>query len=78
MFDVCFRMLPDVNRIPFFSSVRSRDHTQLGLGDSQILTDTMSRYDLDDLDVIWLELVNAEFRELGTDPLVLHSIVFCT
>ncbi|XP_037402205.1 E3 ubiquitin-protein ligase Jade-2 isoform X2 [Pygocentrus nattereri] len=63
------RMLPEVNRIPFFSSVRRRDHAELHLGDSQILTDTMSRYDLDDLDVTWLELVNAEFRELALPEL---------
>ncbi|KAL7853436.1 hypothetical protein AOLI_G00202800 [Acnodon oligacanthus] len=63
------RMLPEVSRIPFFSSVWKRDHTELRLGDSQILTDTMNRYDLDDLDVTWLELVNAEFRELALPEL---------
>ncbi|XP_036443626.1 protein Jade-1 isoform X2 [Colossoma macropomum] len=63
------RTLPEVNRIPFFSSVQSRDRAELGLGDSQILTNTMSRYDLDDLDVTWLELVNAEFRELALPEL---------
>lgn len=65
---VCvFRTLPEVTRIPFFSPTQNRQQDQFRLGDSRILTDLMSQYDLDDLDVTWLELVNAEFRELGMD-----------
>ncbi|KAK1787962.1 hypothetical protein P4O66_016440 [Electrophorus voltai] len=62
------RMLPEVSQIPFFSPTQSREQKELRL-DSEILTDSMSRYDLDDFDVAWLELVNAEFRELALPEL---------
>lgn len=61
-----FRMLPEVNGIPFFSPVQTRGHSEFGIGESRGLAKPLSRYDLDDLDVSWLELVNAEFRQLGT------------
>ncbi len=57
------RMLPEVNRIPFFSPIPTRG--QFGFGESHGLTEPLSCYNLDDLDVTWLELVNAEFRQLG-------------
>ncbi|KAI4894508.1 hypothetical protein NFI96_019964 [Prochilodus magdalenae] len=63
------RELPEVTRIPFFSPSRGRDQAEWRLGDSRILTDSLSRYDLDDLDVTWLELVNAEFRGLALPEL---------
>lgn len=59
------RMLPEVNRIPFFSPIQTRGQSEFGFGESHGLTDPLSCYDLDDLDVTWLELVNAEFRQLG-------------
>ena len=60
---VCgFRMLPETNRIPFYSTPHIRLHTE---SDSRSLGEPPTRYDLDDLDVAWLELVNTEFRELG-------------
>ncbi|XP_076835496.1 protein Jade-1 isoform X2 [Brachyhypopomus gauderio] len=62
------RVLPEVSRIPFFSPSQSREQKKLRL-DSPVLTNSMSRYDLDDLDVAWLELVNAEFRELALPEL---------
>lgn len=59
------RELPDVNRIPFFSPIQARGQSEFGFGESHGLTEPLSRYDLDDLDVTWLELVNTEFRQLG-------------
>ncbi|KAL0161962.1 hypothetical protein M9458_041358, partial [Cirrhinus mrigala] len=53
-----------VNRIPFFSPIQTRGQSEFGFGESHGLTDPLSCYDLDDLDVTWLELVNAEFRQL--------------
>ncbi|XP_051955285.1 protein Jade-1-like [Xyrauchen texanus] len=53
------RMLPKASGIPFFSPTL----------DSRGLTEPLSRYDLDDLDVAWLELVNAEFRQLALPEL---------
>ncbi|KTF83531.1 hypothetical protein cypCar_00039045, partial [Cyprinus carpio] len=58
------RMLPGVNRIPFFSPIQTRGQSEFGFGESHVLTEPLSCYDLDDLDVTWLELVNAEFRQL--------------
>ncbi|XP_056586704.1 protein Jade-1 [Triplophysa dalaica] len=63
------RMLPEVNRIPFFSPVQTRGHSEFGFGESRGLAKPLSRYDLDDLDVSWLELVNAEFRQLALPEL---------
>ncbi|KAJ8347989.1 hypothetical protein SKAU_G00265780 [Synaphobranchus kaupii] len=39
--------------------------TELGQGDVRTPAEPLSQYDLDDLDVSWLELVNTEFRELA-------------
>lgn len=55
------RMLPEVSRIPFFSAVQTRSQSEI--------SEPLSRYDLDDLDVAWLELVNAEFRQLALPEL---------
>ncbi|KAL2095151.1 hypothetical protein ACEWY4_009870 [Coilia grayii] len=60
------RMLPETNRIPFYSTPHARLHTD---ADSRNLGEPPTRYDLDDLDVAWLELVNTEFRELALPEL---------
>ncbi|XP_072518660.1 protein Jade-1 isoform X2 [Salminus brasiliensis] len=73
------RVLSEVSQIPFFSPTHSRDRTDLRLRSSRILPDSMSHYDLDDLDVTWLELVNAEFRELALpelDELTMEQVLF--
>ncbi|XP_030649419.1 protein Jade-1 isoform X2 [Chanos chanos] len=63
------RVLPEVSRIPFYSPMQSLERSESVLGDSQSLTEQLSRYDLDTLDVAWLELVNSEFRELALPEL---------
>uniref|UniRef100_A0A8C1JCA1 Jade family PHD finger 2 n=1 Tax=Cyprinus carpio TaxID=7962 RepID=A0A8C1JCA1_CYPCA len=72
------RMLPGVNRIPFFSPIQTRGQSEFGFGESHVLTEPLSCYDLDDLDVTWLELVNAEFRQLALpelDELTMEQVV---
>ncbi|KAK2873163.1 hypothetical protein Q8A67_023060 [Cirrhinus molitorella] len=72
------RMLPEVNRIPFFSPIQTRGQSEFGFGESHALTEPLSCYDLDDLDVTWLELVNAEFRQLALpelDELTMEQVV---
>ncbi|XP_073680224.1 protein Jade-1 [Garra rufa] len=72
------RMLPEVNRIPFFSPIQTRGQSEFGFGESHALTEPLSCYDLDDLDVTWLELVNAEFRQLALpelDELTMERVV---
>ncbi|XP_012675075.1 E3 ubiquitin-protein ligase Jade-2 isoform X2 [Clupea harengus] len=64
--DPVVRMLPETNRIPFYSTPHIRLHTE---SDSRSLGEPPTRYDLDDLDVAWLELVNTEFRELALPEL---------
>ncbi|XP_051533919.1 protein Jade-1-like isoform X3 [Myxocyprinus asiaticus] len=63
------RMLPEASGIPFFSPTYNRGQAVFGFGESRGLTEQISRYDLDDLDVSWLELVNAEFRQLALPEL---------
>ncbi|KAI1902922.1 hypothetical protein AGOR_G00021290 [Albula goreensis] len=72
------RVLPEVSRIPFYSPSPSRGFNELGQGDSRPPAEPLSQYDLDDLDVAWLELVNAEFRELALpelDELTMERVV---
>ncbi|XP_016307019.1 protein Jade-2-like [Sinocyclocheilus anshuiensis] len=72
------RMLPEVNRIPFFSAIQTRGQSEFGFGESHGLTEPLSCYNLDDLDVSWLELVNAEFRQLALpelDELTMEQVV---
>ncbi|KAM9499671.1 protein Jade-1-like isoform 1-T1 [Salvelinus alpinus] len=56
------RMLPEVGRIPFYWPGQGR-------GGMKTTNEPHSRYDLDDIDVSWLELVNLEFRELALPEL---------
>ncbi|XP_048884289.1 E3 ubiquitin-protein ligase Jade-2-like [Brienomyrus brachyistius] len=63
------RVLPGVNWIPFYSPSPSQPFAEAGHTHSQPLDEPVSLYDLDDLDVCWLELVNAEFRELALPEL---------
>ncbi|XP_077080919.1 protein Jade-1 isoform X1 [Siphateles boraxobius] len=72
------RVLPEVNRIPFFSPIQTRGPSEFGFGESHGLAEPLSRYDLDDLDVAWLELVNTEFRQLALpelDELTMEQVV---
>ncbi|XP_026089968.1 protein Jade-1-like [Carassius auratus] len=72
------RMLPEVSRIPFFSPIQTRGQSEFGFGESHVLSEPLSCYDLDDLDVTWLELVNTEFRELALpelDELTMEQVV---
>lgn len=38
---------------------------ELGYVDIRTLADSMCRYDLNDVDVAWLQLANEEFKEMG-------------
>lgn len=38
---------------------------ELGYVDIRILVDSVCRYDFNDMDVAWLELINEEFKEMG-------------
>ncbi|KAK7144069.1 hypothetical protein R3I93_015045 [Phoxinus phoxinus] len=72
------RELPEVNRIPFFAPIQTRGPSEFGFGESHGLVEPLSRYDLDDLDVAWLELVNTEFRQLALpelDELTMEQVV---
>ncbi|XP_067279590.1 protein Jade-1 [Pseudorasbora parva] len=72
------RELPEVSRIPFFSPIQTRGLSEFGFGESHGLAEPLSRYDLDDLDVAWLELVNTEFRQLALpelDELTMEQVV---
>ncbi|XP_057260595.1 protein Jade-1 isoform X2 [Pezoporus wallicus] len=42
---------------------------ELGYVDLQTLADSMCRYDLNDVDVAWLQIANEEFREMGMPEL---------
>lgn len=79
----CFsdsRVLPEVSWIPFYSASQSIlsgfQSSKSGYVDMRTSTKQLSRYDLDDCDVYWLELVNTEFREQGTEPA--HSFEVCS
>ncbi|KAJ8266875.1 hypothetical protein GJAV_G00135690 [Gymnothorax javanicus] len=63
------RVLPEVCRIPFYASSQTRGFADLVQGDTRPPAEPLSHYDLDDLDVSWLEIVNAEFRELALPEL---------
>uniref|UniRef100_A0A672RDC8 Jade family PHD finger 2 n=1 Tax=Sinocyclocheilus grahami TaxID=75366 RepID=A0A672RDC8_SINGR len=52
-----------------------RGQSEFGFGESHGLTEPLSCYNLDDLDVTWLELVNAEFRQLELDELTMEQVV---
>ncbi|KAJ7997149.1 hypothetical protein DPEC_G00225960 [Dallia pectoralis] len=68
--DPVIRVLPELGRIPFYWAGQCHD-SELGLSQRDMKTtdEPHSRYDLDDLDVSWLELVNREFRELALPEL---------
>lgn len=38
---------------------------ELGYVDIRTLADSVCRYDLNDVDVAWLQLANEEFKEMG-------------
>ncbi|KAJ8276736.1 hypothetical protein COCON_G00084880 [Conger conger] len=63
------RVLPEVGRISFYASSQTRAFADLGQGETRPPAEPLCQYDLDDLDVSWLELVNAEFRELALPEL---------
>ncbi|XP_018599970.1 protein Jade-1-like [Scleropages formosus] len=72
------RVLPEVSRISFCSPSYSRVFPDPGQGQAQPLAEPLALYDLDDLDVCWLELVNEEFRELALpelDELTMERII---
>ncbi|XP_035289106.1 protein Jade-1 [Anguilla anguilla] len=62
------RVLPEVGRISFYSSAQTRGFSELVQGGERA-PEPLCQYDLDDLDVSWLELVNTEFRELALPEL---------
>ncbi|KAL4631202.1 protein Jade-2-like [Arapaima gigas] len=70
------RVQPEVSRISFSSPLYNRAFPEQG--QAQPLPEPLALYDLDDLDVCWLELVNAEFREMALpelDELTMERII---
>ncbi|TRY57733.1 hypothetical protein DNTS_012292 [Danionella cerebrum] len=63
------RMLPEANQIPVSTPVQTRSQSESGFGRTHGPSEPICRYDLDDLDVTWLELVNAEFRQMSLPEL---------
>lgn len=68
----CFyRVTDEKNKAVIFSRPRKYIHSsgseppELGYVDIRTLADSVCRYDLDDMDVAWLELLNEEFRGMG-------------
>uniref|UniRef100_A0A8C9SH24 Protein Jade-2 n=1 Tax=Scleropages formosus TaxID=113540 RepID=A0A8C9SH24_SCLFO len=55
------RVVPEVIHTP----PQGQGATERRQGDARTPLEPPCRYDLDDLDVYWLELVNAEFRDMG-------------
>ncbi|XP_075056009.1 protein Jade-1 isoform X2 [Mixophyes fleayi] len=45
------------------------DPPELGYVDIRTLADGMCRYDLNEMDVVWLELINEDFKEMGMPQL---------
>ncbi|KAK1159257.1 protein Jade-1-like [Acipenser oxyrinchus oxyrinchus] len=76
------RVLPEVSWIPFYSASQSIlsgfQSSKSGYVDMRTSTEQLSRYDLDDCDVYWLELVNTEFREQALpelDELTMERVI---
>ncbi|XP_055499157.1 protein Jade-1-like isoform X2 [Leucoraja erinacea] len=65
------RVTDEKNKAVIFSRPRKYIHSsgseppELGYVDIRTLADSVCRYDLDDMDVAWLELLNEEFRGMG-------------
>lgn len=47
---------------------------ELGYVDIRTLVDSVCRYDLNDMDVAWLELTNEEFKEMGEKTALLPCV----
>nr|XP_006631845.1 PREDICTED: protein Jade-2 isoform X1 [Lepisosteus oculatus]XP_015204969.1 PREDICTED: protein Jade-2 isoform X1 [Lepisosteus oculatus]XP_015204970.1 PREDICTED: protein Jade-2 isoform X1 [Lepisosteus oculatus] len=76
------RVLPEVSRIPFYSASQSllmgSVSPESGYVGTRTSKEPLCRYDLDDLDVYWLELVNSEFREMALpelDELTMERVI---
>ncbi|XP_041078623.1 E3 ubiquitin-protein ligase Jade-2-like isoform X3 [Polyodon spathula] len=76
------RALPEVSWIPFCSASQSIlsgfQSSKPGHVGMRTSAEQLSRYDLDDCDVCWLELVNTEFREQALpelDELTMERVI---
>ncbi|KAM4619749.1 protein Jade-1 [Polymixia lowei] len=82
------RLLPESAGVPFYGLSQARlesEGTGGEGGEGSLVADPQpppaqpySRYDLDDLDVAWLELVNQEFRQMALpelDELTMESVL---
>ncbi|XP_041123216.1 protein Jade-1-like isoform X2 [Polyodon spathula] len=76
------RVLPEVSWIPFYSASQSVlsgfQSSKPGYVGMRTSAEQLSRYDLDDCDVCWLELVNTEFREQALpelDELTMERVI---
>ncbi|KAL4660012.1 protein Jade-2-like [Arapaima gigas] len=63
--DPVVRVVPEVIHIP----TQGQGTTDWGQGVARTPSEPLCRYDLDDLEVHWLDLINAEFREMAMPEL---------
>ncbi|KAM4810139.1 protein Jade-1 [Rhinophrynus dorsalis] len=69
------RVIAETDKVVAYTRPRKYIHSsgseppELGYVDIQTLADAMCRYDLNEMDVAWLELINEEFREMGMPQL---------
>lgn len=67
---VCFRVVSETKAVTFtrprkYIVSSGAEPPELGYVDIRTLADSMCRYDLNDVDVAWLQLANEEFKEMG-------------
>ncbi|OCT99808.1 protein Jade-1-like [Xenopus laevis] len=69
------RVIAEKDKVVTFSRPRKyirssgSEPPELGYVDIQTLADAVCRYDLNEMDVAWLELINEEFKEMGMQQL---------
>lgn len=67
---VCSRVVSETKAVTFTRPRKlivssGAEPPELGYVDIRTLADSVCRYDLNDLDVAWLQLANEEFKEMG-------------
>lgn len=66
-----FRVVAESEKVVTYNRPRKYVHSsgsdppELGYVDIRTLAEGVCRYDLNEMDVAWLELINEEFREMG-------------
>lgn len=67
---VCFRIVSETKAVTFtrprkYIVSSGLEPPELGYVDIRTLADSVCRYDLNEVDVAWLQLANEEFKEMG-------------